>query len=285
MVSVAVPSMTPHSRLDAALALARDYALGRQCANGGFSFYRNDYLEEPSPHDTWHALAALRLLGTSPPREEDIFRFIIDQPVTAQPYALYFRVRSLGLLEAADPEHAAVRAAVAALTTPIPDLASTDDPNDALTHLRLVLWLKRHFGLSFQARGMAQSLLASEHSDGGFGVPPNLIATRLVLAVLVLCEAHPSARTEAFVARMATPGFGFRLTAGPLAPNLEITCAGISCCQRLNLPIAHAADAQAFILDCQTGGGFARAPDALPDLALTHLALAGLEVLAGPLYS
>jgi prenyltransferase beta subunit len=40
--------------------------------------------------------------------------------------------------------------------------------------------------------------------------------------------------------------------------------------------------ALAFILDCQTGdGGFARAPDALPDIALTHLALAGLDALAG----
>lgn len=202
-----------------------------------------------------------------------------------QPYALYFRVRSLCLLDNPDPEHAALHAAVAALATPVPDLERLADPTDALYHLRLVLWLKRHFDLDFPARDIARSLLANEHTDGGFGVPPSLLATRLVLAVLALCEARPTARTEALVARMATPGFGFRLLAGSLAPNLETTCAGISCCRRLNLSITHAADALTFILDCQAGGGgFARAPDALPDLAFTHLALAGLEVLAGPLH-
>lgn len=268
-----------------ALSSARAYLLGRQCANGGFSFYRSDYLEEPNTHDTWHALAALRLLGIAPPRREEILRFIADQPVSEQPYALYFRVRSLRLLDGPDPEHAAVRAAAAALPPSAPEMELSGDPTDALYQLRLALWLKRHFGLAFPAPDIARSLISGEHADGGYGVPPNLHATRQVLAVLALCEAQPPARAAAFVARLATPGFGFRLMVGSLAPNLETTCAGVSCCRRLGLPIVHAADALTFILDCQTGGGgFARAPDALPDLGLTHLALAGLEVLAGPLH-
>jgi hypothetical protein len=270
-------------RLTQALARARAYLLGRQCANGGFSFYRSDVLEEPDTHDTWHALAALRCLGTSPPRRQDIVRFVAQQPVPTQPYGLYFRVRSLCLLDAADPFHAAVREAVAAL--PTPDLQSLDDSTDTLYSLRLALWLKRHFGLAFPAQDIARRLLAGEHPDGGYGLPPNLLATRQALAVLDLCQAPAPARAGAFVMGLATPDFGFRLTADSLAPNLEITCAGVSCCRRLGLPIPHAADALAFILDCQTGdGSFARAPSALPDIALTHLALSGLEVLAGPLH-
>lgn len=190
-------------RLTQALARARAYLLGRQCANGGFSFYRSDVLEEPDTHDTWHALAALRCLGTSPPRRQDIVRFVAQQPVPAQPYGLYFRVRSLCLLDAADPFHAAVREAVAAL--PTPDLQSLDDSTDTLYSLRLALWLKRHFGLAFPAQDIARRLLAGEHPDGGYGLPPNLLATRQALAVLDLCQAPAPARAGAFVMGLATP--------------------------------------------------------------------------------
>lgn len=268
-----------------ALANARAYLLGRQCADGGFSFYRSEYLEEPSLHDTWHALAALHLLGTPVPKREAIVRFIVGQAVSSQPYALYFRVRGLDLLDSGDPEPAAVRAAVVVLAAPAHDPGRTDDPGDALYHLRLVLWLKRHFGVAFPMKNIARSLLAAEHSGGGFGIPPNLIATRHALAVLALCDATPRARTRDFVTRLATPGFGFRLTEASLSPNLESTCSGISSCRRLHLPITQADDALAFILNCQTGdGGFASAPDALPDIALTHLALASLAMLASPLH-
>lgn len=275
----------PMCGLSQALAGARAYLSARQCASGGYSFYRSEYLEEPNIRDTWHALAALRLLGTPAERGEDIVRFVVAQPLSEQPYALYFRVRSLCLLQRPDPEHAAVRAAVAALAAALPDPELSDDPSDALYRLRLVLWLKRHFDLVIPARDIARSLLAGEHPGGGFGIPPNLLATRQALAVLALCGAHPPVRTGAFVARLATPGFGFRLRAESLAPNLETTCAGVSCCRRLGVSIPHAADVLAFILACQTGdGGFARAPEALPNVALTHLALAGLDVLAGPLH-
>lgn len=282
MMEIQVPERIPAQ----ALASARAYLLGRQCADGGFSFYRSEYLEEPSLHDTWHAMAALHLLGTPVPRREAVVRFIVGQPVSSQPYALYFRVRGLDLLDSGDPESAAVRAAVAALAAPAPDPERADDPADALYHLRLVLWLKRYFGLPFPAQGIARSLLAAEHAGGGFGVPPNLIATRHALAVLALCDEMPRARTRAFVTRLATPGFGFRLTEDSFSPNLETTCSGISCCRRLRLSIPQADDALAFILNCQTGdGGFAGAPDALPDIALTHLALASLAMLASPLHT
>lgn len=275
MTAIRVPAQT--------LARARAYLLGRQCADGGFSFYRSEYQEEPNAHDTWHALAALRLLGTPTPRRGDLARYVAGQPVSEQPYALHFRVRSLSLLDSPDPEPATVRATAAALAAPAPDLDWPGDPADALHRLRLVLWLKRHFGLAFSAQDTARTLLAREHPEGGFGDLPNLLATRQALGVLALCGEEPSAQTGAFVGCLATPGFGFRLTTDALATSLETTCAGVACCRRLHMLIAHPDDALAFILDCQTGdGGFARAPGALPDIGLTHLALAGLTALAGP---
>lgn len=265
-----------------ARAGVRDYLLGRQCGNGGFSFYRTEYLEEPNPHDTWHALASLGLIGEPVPRPADTARFLLGQPVTPQPYALAFRVRGLALLGADDPEAGAVASALAGMTPALPE--GRDDLYDGLRHLRLLLWLKQRHGQPIPAADLAGALLAAEDADGGFGKPANLVDTREALAVLALCGRRPSPRTADFVTRLATPGFGFRLTAESLAPTLETVCAGIACCRRLGLTVAHAADARAFILDCQTGnGGFARSPGALPDLALTHLALAGLDALAGPL--
>lgn len=279
-----MPTAVPAPVSGQALCRARDYFVARQCRSGGFCFYRTAYLEEPNLHDTWHALAALGLLGARAPRPAAIMDFVGSEPATAQPYALYYRVRILGLLGGSDPGQAGVRVAVAALAAPVPPAGFAEDPTPGLYRLRLILWLKRSFGLVFPAQAIAHGLREVEDRDGGFGSPPNLLATRQALAVLDLCGARPSERTWGFVAGLATPDFGFRLTVDGLAPSLEVTCAGVPCCRRLVLPIHHAGGALGFILECQTGdGGFSREPGALPDIGLTHLALAALSVLAGPL--
>ncbi|MHB1094372.1 MAG: prenyltransferase/squalene oxidase repeat-containing protein [Thiobacillus sp.] len=275
---------TYRNRLDRAIDRARAYLLGRQCANGGFSFYRTDYLEEPDPSDTWHAIAALSRLGETTPRLEHVARFVIGQPVSAQPYGLYFRTRVLDLLGETDPESMAVAAAVDVLPTESPDANTRGELCTRLERLRLIIWLKNRFGQTFATTDTARALLAMEASDGGYGMPPNLIDTRMALSCLALCETLPSDRCARFVARLAVPDFGFRLTEQSLLPNLETACAGLACCRRLGIEVPHSDDSLVFILDCQTGnGGFARAPDALPDIHLTHLALIGLETLAGPL--
>jgi len=270
--------------LDSALDGARAYLLGRQCANGGFSFYRTAYLEEPDPSDTWHAVAALDRLGATAPGREAVARFVIGQPLTAQPYGLYFRTRVLDLLGESDPEGVAMAAAIDALPVEPPDANTRGELCTRLERLRLIVWLKNRFGKAFAKNGTAQAQLALEAGDGGYGTPPNLIDTRMALSCLAQCEALPSDRCARFVARLAVPDFGFRLTERSLLPNLETVCAGLACCRRLGLEVPHAADSLSLILDCQTGnGGFARAPGALPDIHLTHLALIGLEILVGPL--
>ncbi|MGC2456659.1 MAG: hypothetical protein WA435_01510 [Gallionellaceae bacterium] len=39
-------------------------------------FYRSTYLDEPNLFDTWHAVAALALLGEQPPHVESIVHFV-----------------------------------------------------------------------------------------------------------------------------------------------------------------------------------------------------------------
>ena len=68
--------MIPDSRLDAALERATDYIRTRQCADGGFCYYRYADLEEPNLHDTYYAVAACRLLRTGVPRPDRIVRYL-----------------------------------------------------------------------------------------------------------------------------------------------------------------------------------------------------------------
>ena len=281
-------SIVRHPRknpLLSALDRARDYLMERQSPGGGFCFYRGYYLEEPNLSDTWHAVAALTgLLGVVLPERDSHADFIIGQPIEPQPLVLYCRVRALLALGVDDPESATVQSAVVDLQRHLPDLAMHTSLSAALQRLNCTLWLKRHFGLMLAADDLAHPLLQGEHADGGFGTPPNLLDTEAAIAVLMLCGHAPAERTGEFVNRMAVPGFGFRLTANSLSPNLETTCAGMLSCCRLGLPIPHARDAIAFVLSCQTGnGGFARAADALPDITLTHLALAALARHMAPL--
>lgn len=281
-------SIVRHPRknpLLSALDRARDYLIERQSPDGGFCFYRGYYLEEPNLSDTWHAVAALTgLLGVVLPERVSHADFIIGQPIEPQPLVLYYRVRALLALGVDDPKSAMVRSAVVALQMHLPDLAMHTTFSAALQRLSCTLWLKRHFGLMPAADDLAHPLLQWEHADGGFGTPPNLLDTAAAIAVLMLCGHTPASRTGEFVNRMAVSGFGFRLTANSLSPNLETTCAGMLSCCRLGLPVPHVQDAVAFVLSCQTGnGGFARAAGALPDITLTHLALTALARHAAPL--
>lgn len=285
-----MPSATsidsPMKPLVSALDRARTYLLERQSPNGGFCFYRGYYAEEPNLADTWHAIAVLTgLLGVVLPEKRSHASFIIGQPIEPQPWVLYYRVSTLRALGVDDPESAEVASAVMVLQTHFPDMATHVSLSAALQRIKCTLWLKQHFGLPLAGvDDLAQTLLQAEHADGGYGTPPNLLDTESAIAVLRLCGQISPSRTSDFVHRMAVPGFGFRLTAGSLSPNLETVCAGIRSCCRLGIPIPHALDAMAYVLSCQTGnGGFARAAGALPDITLTHLALTTLARHMAPL--
>lgn len=266
-------------RVATARQRAVQYLLGRLSPGGGFCYYRSAYLDEPNLFDTCHAVAALALLRVPVPARESVAAFLVGHPVEAQPYALYYRTFALAALGWDDPARASVEQKVGALAAEPPDPAR-GNLSARLSRLTLVLRLKVHFGLGFPADAIRRAVDALEHPGGGFGETPNLQDTRLALTLLRLCGATAGERTRAFVGRLALPGYGFRLTADSLSPALDTVCAGIACCMLLGRPVAHAEDATAFILACQTAnGGFARAPEALPDIGLTHLALCGLAAL------
>jgi len=259
---------------------ARHYLLARQSPSGGFCFYRTEYLDEPNLFDTWHAVAALKLLGELPLHREMLVGFVCAQAPCRQPYALYYRTFTLDALGSPDPDQAVSEENVCALPLNLPSPAPHSDLTEQLERLLLTLRLKAHFGLVFVAEDIARSIRRLEQPQGGFGVPPNLQDTHLALAILELCGQTASQFTAAFVAGLAQPSYAFRLTEDSLSPNLETVCDGIACCGHLDLSVAYPDAAAGFILGCQAGnGGFARAPDALPDIRLSHVALEGLATL------
>lgn len=280
------PSVTATSqhRLGASRVAAAAYLRSRQSPGGGFCGYRSELLDEPNPFDTWHAVASLGLLGEAVPQAGACARFVAAQLVDGQVHALYYRVRSLHTLGSPDPQGPAVRAAVADLVVQRPDpCMSPSELGGALQSLRHAVWLKQHFGCAHRCADIVETLLRLEDTGGGFAVPPDLVTTEAVCAVLRLCGHAVPASTADYVDSLALVEFGFRLTATSLSPNLETLCAGIRCCSVSGRAMVHRADAERFILACQGGrGGFARAPGALPDIACTHLALEGLELLHQP---
>jgi hypothetical protein len=271
--------------LAAPLACARDYLLGRQSPAGGFCVYRSEWLDEPNLFDTWHAVAALGLLRTPVPDAAACARFVASRAVQPQPHALYYRVRSLRALGASDPRNGQVRDAVAHLVEQLPAAGTpTSRLAGLLQALRHGVWLKNHFGLPSPHAAIADALRSLQDDGGGYPVPADLVTTEAVCAVLRLCGQDIAARTADYVDALAVPGCGFRLTAASLSPTLETTSAGIRCTLASGRTVRYAANAQRFILACQGGrGGFARAPDALPDIACTHLALEALKLLNGEL--
>lgn len=254
------------TRASAAAERAKRYLFGRQSPNGGFCFYRWLGVDEPTLHDTWHAVAALTLLAVEVPHRDDVVAFLRGFPCAGQD-DLYHRALALARL-GEGAEHAAV-AHVRALDA----AAVLVDPNVAVGPR-----LQRALATVRGADAVAERVLALCHG-GGWGDAPNLPDTWTALAILDACGIHMfAAEVSGFVDALQRPPFGFTATPNSLYAPLAVLHAGLRACALLRLPVRHLADATSAVLACQSGdGGFARTADALPDIALTHL---GLQALA-----
>jgi hypothetical protein len=267
------------TRVDVSLNHARSYLFGRQSPLGGFCFYRTTNLDEPNLSDTWHAVAALALLGKTPQHREALVSFVCSQPPDCQVYALHDRTFILHTLDFTDIGQDKIKECVRTLELSN-NLSVDSSLSGNLDRMLTILQLKKIFDIDINVKEIEKMMLKLEHENGGFGISPNLLDTQRVLEIGSLCGFTTHARTRAFVSRLAEPSFAFRLTEYSVSPNLEIVCAGIKCCQLLQLSIAYPNEAAKFILACQmANGGFARAPSALPDICLTHTALQGLTNL------
>lgn len=282
MPAAAATELTPAraARAHVAVERAEQYVRSRQSPDGGFCFYRWGGVEEASLADTWHAVASLVLLGAAVPRRADVLAFVRQFRLTGADDR-YHAARILNLL--GEPAHAA---AVARAAIAVPDVRTVLANGRAPVTGRLALALhrvvcERAVAACGDARAIADSVLALRHR-GGWGEKANLEDTWLALSLLGACgTVAPMGSTRDFVDGLQVPSFGFTATRDSAFATLDVVHAGLRACWALGIAVRHAGDAVDFILACRSdAGSFARTPDALPNLALTHRGLLAL-VAAG----
>lgn len=253
---------------------ARSYLDARQSGNGGFCFYRWQAIDEPTLRDTWHAVAALTLLGAGVPRRNDVVAFLRAFPCTGFDDR-YHRALALARLDAGVAADVSGRAgeldAAAAL-------ADTRIPAGArLERAARIVALQRTLA-AVRAPATVVERTLDLCRDGGWGDKPNLADTWLALTILDACGSRePAAEVRGFVDSLQVPSFGFTATRDSVHAPLEVVHAGLRACALLRLPVVHLADAVMGVLTCQSDdGGFARTSAALPGIALTHVGLLAL---------
>ncbi len=271
-------SPTLRTEAEAAVMRAQAYILSRQSAPGGFCFYRSGPVDEPNLRDTYHAVAALTLLGAMVPAADRIVDFVCGRRTFDSGF-LYWYAFTLDRLGCADAIDATRRARIRDLTIDVPKPGQVDMAQRLTRALRAARLLSR-FGQLPEGRGVRDALDALK-LGGGYGTEPNLTDTSRALGIRHCFGAlMDSDDTRAFVDRMQVPPFGFALTENARTGTLEVIHAGVRCCALLGLPLRRSGEVLRFVLACQTkDGGFAPAPVALPDLAQTHRALVVIRSL------
>lgn len=261
-----------HARARKALANAAHYLHDRQSSNGGFCFYRWMGVDEPNLHDTWHAVAALTLIGAEVPRA-DAVAASLDGYVTTTSESLYQRAFALDRLgvtaRLGDDDLQRIRA-----LEPAAALAGNVPISARLANILRILCLRRRFATARKHAEVVDDLVRQRH-DGGWGDKPNLGDTWLALAILHMLDASvPLQETREFLDALQVTSFGFTGTRDSLSASLDTVHAGMGACVLLDLSVRYLNDALDYVLACQSGnGGFARTPDALPNIACTHRAL------------
>jgi hypothetical protein len=255
------------------------YIRSRQCANGGFCFYRSEFIEEPNLHDTYHAVSALALTGTARKYADTAAEFIAAFDAT-EANALYYTAFTLDRLGRGDLIERRYAASIRACSLPMTPDAGDGAISGWLDGVLKLLSLKRRFAELPNAREFVR-FIASLHGDGGYGVKPNLYDTYLCLSILGLLSVRvDEGSARKFLDRLQVPVLGFAATQDSTLTSLDVIDAGIRCCAMLNSLVRHASDALAFTLACQCAdGGFSRTSGALPDLAQTHRALQIIHAL------
>lgn len=269
-------------RLEVYMACTRaaEYVLGRQCRDGGFCFYRTKDINESNLADTYHALSVLRLLGREVPHCEQVLSFLNGFQGRSQPDDLYHLSGVAKLAHAEASVLSAYREPSMALTLALPPHRQSTEVSAWLSHARTVVLLKRRLGALTYSQGLCATIVSLIH-DGGFGPGPNLLDTFSAIELLAAYDvplAIPG--LASFVDELQHPSCGFTMTRTSRMERLELVAAGVACCRLLKIPVRYSAEALRFILACQTQrGGFAAAPDALPDIMLTHQAVVTLLAL------
>lgn len=287
------------SRCSDAVVRAATYIRTRQSPSGGFCFYRYGGVDEPSLGDTYYAVAALRHFGIEVPNSRKTANFVAQARIFGLTY-LYFCSFSLEHLGLASRISEETLEHIRSLSITVPAAAGSVDASSWLESARKTIRLQQRFGPDSAGQGerlaamLVPRAVQAENRyapvavfvtdlmlRGGFGVRSNLWDTCLALSVGALLGLRPPEEIVAFIDSLQHPPIGFLMTPSSAMPNLDVVYAGVRCCEILRLAVKQRQEVTEFTLACQTtNGGFAHAPDALPNLEFTYQALKTLSILA-----
>lgn len=265
--------------IDTALERATAYIRSRQCSNGGFCYYRTEYLEEPNLNDTYHALAACKLQDLPLPNRQQLAAYVEScRTRSSRPDYLYYFGFARHLL-GIDQTDTAFLDDIARLSPALPPRGL---PTAAwYTGMLKITLLKKTFTSLPNMQDIVQ-FIATNRRFGGYGNKPNLPDTYLALSILAEAQRLPEdGECEQFVDDMQVPSLGFRCTRDSMFSHLEILHAGVFSCALLALPIRYPQQIIDFVLACQDNNGcFTLTPGSLGDLRTHWLALCIIRQLA-----
>jgi hypothetical protein len=300
---LAAPPSGLVSRCNDAVARAAAYIRTRQSPSGGFCFYRYGGIDEPNLGDTYYAVAALRLFGIEIPNARKTATFAAQARIFGLTY-LYFCCFTLDHLGLASRISEETLAAIRSLVITVPAGASSIDTSGWLESTRKGIRLQQRFtpqtstGAAWHEKSVGKpgSVAPRDPSDsryaqiarfvadlltrGVLGILSNLWDTCLALSVGTLLGLRPSEEVVAFIESLQHPPIGFLMTTHSAMASLDVAYAGARSCELLGLAVRHRQEMIDFTLSCQsTNGGFAHAPQALPNLEFTYRGLQTLAIL------
>jgi prenyltransferase beta subunit len=255
---------------------AAGYLRARESPDGGFCFYRSADIDEPNLLDTYHAVAALALISQPVGHRDALLRFLDATPDFGVSF-LFYHAFTLEALGAGDQLGRDRLQSIADIAIGPPDLSTEESISNWLERTRQAVLLKRRYVGAFNAGPTLADIEGILAGDSGKA--PNLLDTFMGLdAILALDPGQTVPKVQSFLETQQAPAFGFAFNRYAPMPTLEVLHAGVTCCALLGLHVRYPEPVLRFALACQAAdGAFARAPGALPDIEMTHLAL---EILA-----
>jgi len=270
---------------------AATYILERACARGGFCFYR---LDEPSPRDTYFALAGLNLLNFLHSDEKTVgyLRSLQDENGSFGPLSRsYFAISALRLL--GNPPRQDPGKAVRELMAPLLEShrPAREFPARRYRDLLRACALFPATGQAFDPAVVDQldaALYRFAHPDGGFGINGSSLDETLAAAEALRIIKRPPAREGLipFVRSCEDATLGFTGKPGTSLGYLEYLSSGVSLCASLDITPTYPDACRDSVRRCQQAtGGFARAETGIATLENTFQALRALAHLGDGRYT
>lgn len=267
----------------------RRYILGRQTPQGGFCFYRYGPwgVEEPNAQDTRAAVEGLNWLDEPVPHRDSVITWLLGRQTPEGGYASHMIadgvLSTLYCLDARprhDPRGYLMGWAEQIQAT---DRVSVDG-RAWLENAQRCVRLLTVYGIPTDPLLETVKTMLIEQCDGSGGYisgAPDITSTWNALSLCsILGQKSASKKMLEFIRQCENPEWGFTLTPLSSASSLSVQFAGVHALRQFDIPPKYPKAVPAFVVLCQSsGGGFSRAPAALPTLRATACALDILAAL------